>query len=369
MLCDVANVVNSDLWFRLGFLSQADMLAANWLAVAELFQYADDAAQSLASTTALFLTDDASVDVVAGTAVYTLPAGHIFTESAWLLSVEDNIPFVSSFSFPIGRAAGVVTFIPINAADLKFGAATLNTPGAARVFPRLFTITRVVLQSDSGPGSTATVNLTLVAQPFVVGTPYTAAGFAALDSAIAATASGNTPINANITAFAAGSGVPVPAGTGIAWQAVSGSGAASTISVTATMQIYGIYAGDTADVQLLRLTSDGQLFALDGRWATKTGTPTRLSLDAVNARTAALYPAPVANATLNLIAEIAPPAVAAGSSVLPISDVLEMYFSTAIVAGVLARESDHAKPEVAAHLVERLKLLDEVVKSLWGSGR
>jgi hypothetical protein len=212
MLCDVANVVNADLWFRTGFLSQADMLAANWLTVAELYQYADDAAQSLARATALFLTHDASVAVTAGTAVYTLPAGHIFTESAWLVDTSST-------------------------------------------------------------------------------------------------------------------------------------------------------------VQLLRLTGDGQLFALDGRWATKTGTPTRLSLDAVNARTAALYPAPVANATLNLIAEIAPPAVAAGSSVLPVSDVLEMYFSTAIVAGVLARESDHAKPEVAAHLVERLKLLDEVVKSLWGSGR
>ena len=362
MLCDVANVVNSDLWFRLGFLSQADMVAANWLTVAELYQYADDAAQSLASATALFLTYDNSIGVRAGTAAYPLPAGHIFTESAWLMSVEDNVPFVLVATWQAGQTVGTVNLAVIN------GYSRSAQPSLAYVFLAPFTITRVVVQSDSGPGAGTTFTMTLVAQPFVSGTPFTVAGFATLDSAIAVTASGISPVNANITTFAAGAGVLVPAGTGVVWEGIF-SGINSTVSLTTVMQIYGTYGGTAADVQLLRLTSDGQLFALDATWATKTGTPTRLSLDAVNARTAALYPAPVANATLNLIAEIAPPAVAAGSSVLPISDVLEMYFSTAIVAGVLARESDHAKPEVAAHLVERLKLLDEVVKSLWGSGR
>lgn len=212
MSLDVANVVNADVWFRLGFLSQADLVAASWLTLAELYQYADDAAQFLARTTSLFLTDDASIVVIAGTAAYALPTGQIYTESAWLLY---------------------------------------------------------------------------------------------------------------------------------------GSGA----------------------LQLLRPSTVGQLFALDALWAARTGPPTRLSLDAANATTGTLYPNPTANSTLNQILEQAPDTVASGASVLPLSPALEIYFSDAAVAGALSKESDSARPEVAAHLQERLKMMDAVIQSLWGSGR
>jgi hypothetical protein len=212
MSCDVANLVNADVWYRLGFLSQADLAAADWLTLDELYQFCDDAAQCLARNTSLYLTYDDSIDVVAGTPTYALPTGSIYIEGGWL-----------------------------------------------------------------------------------------------------------------------------------------------------------VYAGGA--LQLLRLTSTGQLFALDAVWGTKTGPPKRLSLDAADARTATLYPNPTANSTLNLILEQAPAAVTAANTALPLSPVLELYFSDAIVAGALGKESDNARPEVAAHLVQRQQMLDAVIQSLWGSGR
>jgi hypothetical protein len=85
MAFDVANCL-TDIWFRLGFSNAADMTAAtSWLTSSELFQWADDAVKALARTTAVFMTYDTSVSVIAGTATYNLPARHIFTESAWLI--------------------------------------------------------------------------------------------------------------------------------------------------------------------------------------------------------------------------------------------------------------------------------------------
>ena len=212
MAFDTANVVTGDCWFRLGFLSEADLVASNWLTLAELYQYCDDAAQFLARTTSLFLTYDNSINVIAGTASYALPTGHIYTEGAWL---------------------------------------------------------------------------------------------------------------------------------------VYGSGA----------------------VQFLRPTSTGQLFALDAAWSGTAGPPTRLSLDAQDPVSGVLYPNPAANSTLWEILELAPAAVTSGNTTLPISPLMEIYFSDAAIAGALSKESDNARPEVAAHLQERMKMLDAVVQSLWGSGR
>jgi len=210
--CDVQNVIDSDLWYRLGFQSQADLLAANWLTVGELYQFADDAVKAIARATSLFLTFDDSIAVSAGTAAYALPAGHIFTEGAWL-----------------------------------------------------------------------------------------------------------------------------------------------------------VYA--SGGIQLLRLTTVGQLFALDAVWGTKTGAPVRLSLDARDAVSCVLYPSPTANATLAQIMQQTPADVAEGATALPLSPVMEIYFSSAILAAALSKESDSARPEVAAHLVERLGLIDAVIQSLWGEGR
>jgi hypothetical protein len=209
---DTVNCI-ADVWYRLGFLSAADLAAATGpITPAQLYQYADDAAKFLARSSSLFLSYDDSVDVIAATAVYALPTGHVFTEGAWLLY----------------------------------------------------------------------------------------------------------------------SGLPP---------------------------------------QLLRLSTVGQLFALDGNWSSTAGDPSRLSLDAGAANTGTLYPIPISDATLAQIMQAIPATVTADSSTLPVSAVLQDYFSDAMIAGARSSESDSAMPEVAAHLRERMKLYEATMRNLWGAGR
>jgi hypothetical protein len=76
---DAQNSVN-DVWYRLGFLSLADMTTGTpWVTQTELFDWADEAAKRLAYECQLFATYDTSMTVVAGTSVYNLPATHVFT--------------------------------------------------------------------------------------------------------------------------------------------------------------------------------------------------------------------------------------------------------------------------------------------------
>lgn len=125
-----------------------------------------------------------------------------------------------------------------------------------------------------------------------------------------------------------------------------------------------IYSGGA--IQLLRLTGTGQLFALDATWSVKTGLPTRLSLDAQDVDTCILYPSPVSNSTLAQVLEIYPPDVADGASVLPVSAVLQDAVSYAMLAGALSKESDSARPEVAAHCKERMLMYAAIAAKLWG---
>ena len=210
--CDVANCI-ADLWFRLGFLNAADMARADrWVTLAELYQFADDAAKFLSRASAAFLTYDSSIGVTAGEPEYALPAGWVWTEGAWLL-----------------------------------------------------------------------------------------------------------------------------------------------------------YAG--LPLQQLRLSSVGQLFALDANWNTTTGNPLRLSLDAGPVGWCVLYPSPVAGAVLAEVLQVFPATVAAGASALPLSAVLQDYFTDAALAGARAKESDSAMPDVAAHCRERMALYEAVIGHLWGDGR
>lgn len=210
--CDVANCL-ADLWFRLGFLNALDMNRDDrWVTLAELYQFGDDRAKLLARTSSLFLTYDASINVVAATAAYNLPAAHVFTLSAWLV----------------------------------------NTGGL---------------------------------------------------------------------------------------------------------------------LQMLRLSSVGQLFGLDGNWPATTGSPSRLSLDEAAVGTATLYPIPIANATLAQILDEYPATVVAGSSSVPVSPILQDYFTDALLAAARGKESDSAMPEIAAHMAERLKLYEQLIEHLWGPGQ
>lgn len=83
----VLDVVNSiaDAAYRLGFQSLADLETTGaYVTVAELYQFASDAAQRLAYVTAAYLTLDTSITVVAGTPTYALPAAHVYTVAAAL---------------------------------------------------------------------------------------------------------------------------------------------------------------------------------------------------------------------------------------------------------------------------------------------
>jgi hypothetical protein len=119
-------------------------------------------------------------------------------------------------------------------------------------------------------------------------------------------------------------------------------------------------------VQLLRLTSQAQLTALDATWSFTTGVPLRMSLDAGDIHTATLYPVPGVGGNLALVIELAPADVTAGSAVIPCTGILQDAVSYSMIAGALSKESDYARREVAKHCQERMGLYLAIVKRLWG---
>jgi hypothetical protein len=127
-----------------------------------------------------------------------------------------------------------------------------------------------------------------------------------------------------------------------------------------------VYSGQP--LQMLRMSSVGQLFALDGNWAATNGLPLRASLDAGGVGSVTLYPNPTVNGTLSQICQEFP-AIASGSSSVPVSPVMQDYFSYALLSGSLGKESDFAKPEVAGHAHERMKLYEAIAEHLWGPGQ
>jgi hypothetical protein len=196
----------ADVWFRLGFQNAAELAASGaWVTVAELNRFADDAVKYLARLTALFLTYDNSITISGATAIYALPAGQMYAESAWI-----------------------------------------------------------------------------------------------------------------------------------------GGG------------------------QQLRITSVASLFALDQAYSATSGPPTRVSFDAAGADFLVLYPVPTGGGTLAQIMQALP---ADSASTLPVSLVLQDYFSDAMIAGGRSKESDNSMAEVADHLHERMKMYETVFQHLWGPGR
>ena len=126
------------------------------------------------------------------------------------------------------------------------------------------------------------------------------------------------------------------------------------------------YAG--LPIQFLRLSTVGQLFALDATWAATSGVPVRASLDAGSVGTITLYPNPIAAATLNQICQEFP-AVAVGTSTLALSPVMQDVFTYAILAGARGKESDMRTEEMANHFIQRVELYRQVADKLWGPGQ
>jgi len=74
----------ADVIYRLGFQGLNDFGAEPWVSTDELYQFADEAAKKIAYQSGVFLTLDASITVTPGTAVYELPATHVYTLAAAL---------------------------------------------------------------------------------------------------------------------------------------------------------------------------------------------------------------------------------------------------------------------------------------------
>ncbi len=80
-----ASVCLSDAVIRLGFGGLADSQASGaYVTAPELYQFADDAAKRLAYERGVFVGLDQSVAIIAGMAVYSLQANHVFTVYAWV---------------------------------------------------------------------------------------------------------------------------------------------------------------------------------------------------------------------------------------------------------------------------------------------
>lgn len=92
MSLDTVNCI-ADVWFRAGFLSSGDMaVSGRWVTIAELYQFADDAAKKLSDDAAAFIVIDTSITVVAATAGYTLPASQVFTVLFWISGGASLLP-------------------------------------------------------------------------------------------------------------------------------------------------------------------------------------------------------------------------------------------------------------------------------------
>ncbi len=127
-------------------------------------------------------------------------------------------------------------------------------------------------------------------------------------------------------------------------------------------------AYSAAPVQLLRLSTVGQLFALDASWAATTGSPVRASMDAGSVGTITLYPIPTASATVNQVCQEYP-GVSDGNSQLALSPVMQDAFTYALLAGARGKESDARMQDMADHFAGRVDLYTQIADHLWGPGQ
>jgi hypothetical protein len=118
--------------------------------------------------------------------------------------------------------------------------------------------------------------------------------------------------------------------------------------------------------QQLRITPVAALFALDQAYSLTFGPPARISFDAAGADFAVLYPTPTGIGTLCQILQARP---GDGVPTLNVSLVLQDYFTNAMLLRARAKESDNAMPEVSDHLMQRLKMYEELFQQYWGNGR
>jgi hypothetical protein len=128
----------ADAIYRLGFGSVQELTSVSWVTGAELYQWADEAVKRLAYLSGVFLTEDVSLTLVPGTAVYALPASHVFTIAAWfngsplratavrdLWALDATWPTTSGSPTRFSEDAGSVGTITIYASPIVGGALAL----------------------------------------------------------------------------------------------------------------------------------------------------------------------------------------------------------------------------------------------------
>ncbi len=149
----------------------------------------------------------------------------------------------------------------------------------------------------------------------------------------------------------------------------------ATITVTSGTAAWNLPAAHVFTVMiwlgtaLLRISTVGELFALDGVWSLTSGPSVRASFDASGVGTVTLYPNPTAGGTLSQVCQLFPATIALGSSTVALPTVLQDWFSYAMLAGARGKESDAAMPEMASHFEERMRLYDQVIQHLYGPGQ
>jgi hypothetical protein len=134
-----------------------------------------------------------------------------------------------------------------------------------------------------------------------------------------------------------------------------------------TLMAWAVYPDGSG--QLLRLTSAGQLWALDANWQTTVGDSVRASLDASGPGTLTLYPIPISAGTLAQLLEQFPSTITAAASTVLLPTVMQDCFSYRLLAGARGKESPHADLAMASHFAQRADLYTQIAAHLWGEGQ
>jgi len=148
--------------------------------------------------------------------------------------------------------------------------------------------------------------------------------------------------------------------------------ARSTVSVTADNPTYNLPARHISTVHAslgggeLREATAEELEALDSAWRTTADTPERITRSEQGLGQLRLYPKPIADGTLALIFHRYPATISPANRWLSAPLVMAEYFTYGILAEARRKEGEAAMPEVAAHLDERLALMEEVIRAYWG---
>lgn len=148
-----------------------------------------------------------------------------------------------------------------------------------------------------------------------------------------------------------------------------------SINITQGQAVYELPAGHVSTIRAslsglpLREASIEELEALDRAWRVRTGTPRRITEGDGGLHRARLYPKPVSDGSLAVVFHRRPAAVQPESSQVEAPPVVADYIALSVLAEAFRRDGEASKPEVSAHLDQRLALMEEVFRAYWGTAQ